>query len=103
MTKAGGGCGGGGRGSTTRGGGGGGGWAGWRVRWGPVVLKVYDKARRVLRVEVKVLNTAGLGCGKGLGKLGEQLECVQGMRERFLASRQAAHRSEEHTSELQSR
>ena len=34
----------------------------------------------MLRVEVKVLNTAGLGCGKGLGKLGEQLECVQGMR-----------------------
>jgi hypothetical protein len=23
----------------------------WRVRWGPVVLKVYDKAGRVLRVE----------------------------------------------------
>ena len=63
----------------------------WRVRWGPVVLKVYDKAGRVLRVEVKVLNTAGLGCGKGLGKLGEQLECVQGMLERFLASLQAAH------------
>ena len=52
----------------------------WRVRWGSVVLKVYDKAGRVLRVEVKVLNRAGLGCGKGLGKLGEQLECVQGMR-----------------------
>ena len=63
----------------------------WRVRWGPVVLKVYDKAGRVLRVEVKVLNTAGLGCGKGLGKLGEQLSCLQGMLERFLASLQAAH------------
>jgi hypothetical protein len=63
----------------------------WRVRWGSVVLKVYDKAGRVLRVEVKVLNTAGLGCGKGLGKLGEQLGCVQGMLERFLASLQAAH------------
>jgi hypothetical protein len=63
----------------------------WRVRWGLVVLKVYDKAGRVLRVEVKVLNTAGLGCGKGLGKLGEQLECMQGMLERFLASLQVAH------------
>jgi hypothetical protein len=63
----------------------------WRVRWGSVVLKVYDKSGRVLRVEVKVLNTAGLGCGKGLGKLGEQLGCVQGMLERFLASLQAAH------------
>jgi hypothetical protein len=63
----------------------------WRVRWGAVVLKIYDKAGRVLRVEVKVLNTAGLGCGKGLDKLGEQLECLQEMRERFLASLQAAH------------
>jgi hypothetical protein len=56
-----------------------------------VVLKIYDKSGRVLRVEVKVLNTAGLGCGKGLDKLGEQLECLQGMLERFLASLQAAH------------
>ena len=53
------------------------------------MLKVYDQAGRVLRVEVKGLNTAGLGCGKGLGKLGEQLGCVQGMLERFLASLQA--------------
>ena len=63
----------------------------WRVRWGQVVLKVYDKAGRVLRVEVKVLNTAALGCGKRVEKLGEQLTCLQGMLERFLASLQAAH------------
>jgi hypothetical protein len=42
-------------------------------------------------VEVKVLNTAVLGCGKRLEKLGEQLTCLQGMLERFLASVQAAH------------
>lgn len=63
----------------------------WRVRWGNVVLKIYDKAGRVLRVEVKVLNTAALRCGKRLEKLGEQLACMQGMLERFLASLQAAH------------
>jgi hypothetical protein len=63
----------------------------WRVRWGQVVLKIYDKAGRVLRVEVKVLNTAALGCGKKVEKLGEQLSCLQGMLERFLASMQAAH------------
>jgi hypothetical protein len=63
----------------------------WSVRWGNVVLKIYDKAGRVLRVEVKVCNTTALGCGKGLGKLGEQLACMQGMLERFLASVQAAH------------
>jgi hypothetical protein len=63
----------------------------WRVRWGQVVLKIYDKAGRVLRVEVKVPNTAVLGCGKRVEKLGEQLTCMQGMLERFLASLQAAH------------
>ena len=63
----------------------------WRVRWGNVVLKVYDKTGRVLRVEVKVLNTEALGCGKKVEKVGEQLACMQGMLERFLASLQAAH------------
>jgi hypothetical protein len=63
----------------------------WRVRWGQVVLKLYDKAGRVLRAEVKVLNTAALGCGKSVQKLGEQLGCLQGMLERFLASLHAAH------------
>lgn len=63
----------------------------WRVRWGDVVLKIYDKAGRVLRVEVKVLNTAALGCGKRLEKLSEQLGRMQGILERFLASVQAAH------------
>jgi hypothetical protein len=63
----------------------------WHVRWGQVVLKIYDKAGRVLRVEVKVCNTAALGCGKGVGKLGEQLTCMEGILERFLASVQAAH------------
>lgn len=63
----------------------------WRVRWGQVVLKIYDKAGRVLRVEVKVLNTKALGCGKRLEKLGQQLACMEGMLERFLASLQAAH------------
>ena len=50
----------------------------WRVRWGSVVLQVYDQAGRVLRGEVKALNTAGRGWGKGLGKLSEQLELRAG-------------------------
>lgn len=44
---------------------------------GHVVLKIYDKAGRALRVEVKVLNTAVLGCGKRVEKLGEQLRCIE--------------------------
>ena len=63
----------------------------WHVRWGNIVLKIYDKAGRLLRVEVKVCNTAALGCGKGVDKLGEQLASMQGILERFLASVQAAH------------
>ncbi len=63
----------------------------WHVRWGNIVLKIYDKTGRVLRVEVKVCNTAALGCGKGVDKLGEQLASMSGMLERFLASVQAAH------------
>ena len=63
----------------------------WSVRWDNVVLKIYDKAARVLRVEVKILNTKALGCGKRVEKLTEQLHCMYGMLERFLASMQAAH------------
>jgi len=39
-----------------------------KVRWGNLVLKIYDKGQRVLRIEVKVLNTAALKVGKLLEK-----------------------------------
>ena len=62
-----------------------------KVRWGKVVLKVYDKSGRVLRVEVKVHNTEELRCGKGLDKLRLELEWMQGMLVSFLNRVQVAH------------
>ena len=47
-------------------------------------------AGRARRVEVKGLNTKALGGGKRVEKGGEQRGCRPGLRERFLAGRQAA-------------
>lgn len=64
-----------------------------KVRWGNLVLKMYDKGQRVLRVEVKALNTAALKVGKLLEKVPEILGAMQGMLVRFMAVVQAAHLS----------
>jgi hypothetical protein len=61
------------------------------LRWGHVVLKIYDKGERVLRVEVKVLNTQALKTGKLLDKLPQMLARMQEMLVRFLGVVQAAH------------
>jgi hypothetical protein len=63
----------------------------FRVRWGNLLLKIYDKSGRVLRVEVVVQNTKDLGCGKGLDKLPEQWAKMQELLVRFLANVVAAH------------
>jgi hypothetical protein len=65
----------------------------FKVRWGNLVLKIYDKGQRVLRAEVKVLNTAALKTGKLLEKLPQILERMQQMLVRFLAVIKAAHLS----------
>ena len=61
------------------------------VRWGNLVLKIYDKGERVLRIEVKVLNTKALKVGKLLDKLPQMLVRMQEMLVRFLGVVQAAH------------
>jgi hypothetical protein len=63
------------------------------LRWGNLVLKIYDKGQRVLRVEVKVLNTAALKTGKLLDKLPDMLARMQQMLVRFLAVVKVAHLS----------
>jgi hypothetical protein len=61
------------------------------LRWGNLVLKMYDKGERVLRIEVKVLNTTALKVGKLLEKLPQMLARMQEMLVRFLGVVQAAH------------
>jgi hypothetical protein len=61
------------------------------IRWGNLVLKIYDKGERVLRAEVKVLNTTALRTGKLLDKLPQMLAKMQRMLVRFLGVVQAAH------------
>jgi hypothetical protein len=61
------------------------------VRWGNLVLKIYDKGERVLRIEVKVLNTKALKVGRLLDKLPQMLLRMQEMLVRFLGVVQAAH------------
>jgi len=61
------------------------------IRWGNLVLKMYDKGERVLRIEVKVLNTKALKVGRLLEKLPQMLARMQEMLVRFLGVVQAAH------------
>jgi hypothetical protein len=63
----------------------------FKVKWGNLALKIYDKAERVLRIEVVVHNSKDLRCGKVLEKLPVLLERMNGMLVRFLDTVQAAH------------
>jgi len=63
----------------------------FKVQWGNLTLKLYDKGGRVLRVEVVAHNAKDLRCGKVLDKLPALLERMSGMLVRFLNTVQAAH------------
>lgn len=63
----------------------------FKVQWGNLTLKIYDKGGRVLRVEVVVHNAKELRCGKVLEKLPVLLERMRGMLVRFLNTVQVAH------------
>lgn len=63
----------------------------FKVRWGNLTLKIYDKGGRVLRVEVVVHNAKELRCGRVLQKLPVLLERMSGMLVRFLNTVQVAH------------
>jgi len=65
----------------------------FKVQWGGVLLKIYDKGQRVLRVEVTVHNAGQLGCGKLLPKLPQLLKRMRQILQRFLSVVQAAHLS----------
>jgi hypothetical protein len=55
-----------------------------RVRCGKVILKIYTKGERVLRIEVVVHNTQQLRCGRALEKFPLIMVKVQAILERFL-------------------
>lgn len=65
----------------------------FKLIFGKLVLKIYDKGGRVLRVEVVVNNVEELRCGKRLEKLPPMLEQLERMVVNFLAAVQAAHLS----------
>lgn len=65
----------------------------FKLHFGKLTLKMYDKGDRVLRVEVIVNNIEELRCGKRVEKLPGMLERLQKMVVEFLGVVQAAHLS----------
>jgi hypothetical protein len=65
----------------------------FRLIFGKLMLKIYDKSGRLLRIEVTVSNVSELRCGKRLEKLPAMLEQLEQMLVDFLAAVQAAHLS----------
>ena len=63
----------------------------FKVKWGNLTLKIYDKGGRVLRIEVVAHNVKDLRGGKVLEKLPELLKRMREMLVRFLGTVQAAH------------
>jgi len=65
----------------------------FKLHFGPMTLKIYDKGPRVLRIEAIVHNAKGLRCGRSIEKLPIMLEKLQKMTIDFLDVVQAAHKS----------
>jgi hypothetical protein len=65
----------------------------FKLHFGRLTLKMYDKAERVLRIEFIVNNVEELRCGKALEKLPAILQRSQQIIIQFLAAVQAAHLS----------
>jgi DNA-binding transcriptional ArsR family regulator len=65
----------------------------FKVHFGPLTLKLYDKGARVLRTEAIAHNINGLRCGKSVEKLPIMLAQLQRMVIDFLNAVQAAHHS----------
>lgn len=63
----------------------------FKLIFGKLMLKIYDKGGRLLRIEVTVNNVSELRCGKRLEKLPAMLEQLEQMVVDFLAAVQAAH------------
>ena len=65
----------------------------FKLVFGKLALKLYDKGGRLLRIEVVVNNVTELRCGKRLEKLPRMLDQLERIVVDFLATVQAAHLS----------
>jgi hypothetical protein len=65
----------------------------FKLHFGPLTIKIYDKGARVLRVEAIAHNTKGLRCGRIIEKLPMMLTKLQQMVIDFLNVLNAAHKS----------
>jgi hypothetical protein len=63
----------------------------FKIKWGNLTLKIYDKGGRVLRIEVVVHNAKELRSGKILDRLPALLAGMRDMLVCFLDTVQAAH------------
>src|SRR5947209_879408 len=63
----------------------------FKIKWGNLTLKIYDKGSRVLRIEVTVHNAKEFRCCRNLERVPALLERMREMLVRFLATVQAAH------------
>ena len=63
----------------------------FKIKWGNLTLKIYDKGGRVLRIEVVVHNAKELRSGKMLDRLPALLARMRDILVRFLGTIQAAH------------
>lgn len=65
----------------------------FKIHFGPLTLKIYDKGARVLRIEAIAHNARGLRCGRSVEKLPAMLARLRQMTIDFLNTVQAAHHS----------
>jgi hypothetical protein len=63
----------------------------FKIKWGNLTLKIYDKGGRVLRIEVVVHNAKELRSGRMLERFPALLQRMRDILLRFLAAIQAAH------------
>jgi len=63
----------------------------FKIKWGNLTLKIYDKGSRVLRIEVVVHNAKELRSGRMLERFPTLLQRMRDILVRFLGTVQAAH------------
>lgn len=63
----------------------------FKIHFGRLTAKLYDKGERTLRAEVVVHNTKDLKCRRGLGSFGEIVEKLETIMRSFLSNLDYAH------------